>query len=284
MRTVITGANGMTGAELARQARSKGWDVTALTHDDLDVAELPSVQDAIGRAQPHIIFNAAAYTAVDAAEDEVEKAMAVNGTGAGNVALAARYNHALVVHISTDYVFSGDSSQPYKPDDSVGPLNVYGESKLAGEIAVRDECPEHVIVRTAWVYSHEGKNFVRTVLKAAGEGRPLRVVNDQRGCPTSSGDLAAALVSAAEKARASGIAGTFHFCNAGVTTWFEFAREIFRIRGLDVDLEPVSTDAFAAKAKRPRSSVLDCTSFIATFGVEPRPWQTALKETMEKIS
>jgi dTDP-4-dehydrorhamnose reductase len=155
MRTLITGASGMTGAELARQARARGWDVTALTHDDLDVAVLPSVEDAIGRAHPDVVFNAAAYTAVDAAEDAAENAMAVNGTGAGNVALTARYNDALIVHISTDYVFSGASSVAYKPDDVVGPLNVYGESKLAGEIAVRDECPNHVIVRTSWVYSHE---------------------------------------------------------------------------------------------------------------------------------
>jgi dTDP-4-dehydrorhamnose reductase len=284
MRTLITGASGMTGAELARQARARGWDVTALTHDDLDVAVLPSVEDAIGRAHPDVVFNAAAYTAVDAAEDAAENAMAVNGTGAGNVALTARYNDALIVHISTDYVFSGASSVAYKPDDVVGPLNVYGESKLAGEIAVRDECPNHVIVRTSWVYSHEGKNFVRTMLSAASEGRPLRVVNDQHGCPTSSADLAAALIAAAEKSRADGITGTFHFCNAGVTTWYDFAREIFRIRGVAPELEPISSDQFPAKAKRPRSSVLDCTSFITTFGVEPRSWQTALKETMGRMS
>jgi dTDP-4-dehydrorhamnose reductase len=122
------------------------------------------------------------------------------------------------------------------------------------------------------------------MLSAASEGRPLRVVNDQHGCPTSSADLAAALIAAAEKSRADGITGTFHFCNAGVTTWYDFAREIFRIRGVAPELEPISSDQFPAKAKRPRSSVLDCTSFITTFGVEPRSWQTALKETMERMS
>ena len=284
MRVMITGASGMTGAELARQSRAKGWIVTALTHSELDVAELPSVEDAAGRAHPDVIFNAAAYTAVDAAEDSAENAMAVNGTGAGNVALAARYNDALMIHISTDYVFDGESSLPYKPDDATHPVNVYGESKLAGEIAVRDECHNHIIVRTSWVYSHEGKNFVRTMLKSAGEGRPLRVVHDQRGCPTSSEDLAAALIKAAEASRERSITGTFHFCNAGITTWFDLAREIFAIRKIDAHLEPISSDEFAAKAKRPRSSVLDCTSFVTTFGVEPRPWQAALKDTMARIS
>jgi dTDP-4-dehydrorhamnose reductase len=284
MKALITGASGMTGAELTRQARAKGWDATALTRKDLDVSELPAVEDAVGRAHPDVIFNAAAYTAVDSAEDDAEAAMAVNGTGAGNVALAARENHALMIHISTDYVFNGENPLPCKPDDRVAPLNVYGESKLAGEIAVRAECPDHVIVRTSWVYSHEGRNFVRTMLRAADEGRELRVVNDQRGCPTSSADLAAALITVAERAREAGATGTYHFCNAGATTWYDFAREIFRIRGIDPKLQPISTEDFAAKAKRPRASVLDCTSFTSAFGVEPRPWEVALKDTMERIS
>jgi len=284
MRVLITGASGMTGAELARQSRAKGWTVTALSHAELDVAELPSVEDAVGRTHPDVIFNTAAFTSVDAAEDSAEVAMAVNGTGAGNVALAARYNEAHLIHISTDYVFDGESSLPYKPEDGARPLNVYGESKLAGEIAVRDECPSHLIVRTSWVHSHEGKNFVRTMLKSAGQGRTLRVVDDQRGCPTASGDLAAALIRAAEVARENAITGTFHFCNSGVTTWFDFAREILEIAEVAAHLEPISSDEFGAKARRPRSSVLDCTSFVATFGVEQRPWQTALKDTMTRIS
>ena len=284
MRVLITGASGMTGAELTRQARARGWDATALTRRDLDVAELPAVEDAVGRARPDVVFNAAAYTSVDAAEDDAETAMAVNGTGAGNVAVAARENDALMIHISTDYVFSGDNPLPCKPDDPVAPLNVYGESKLAGEIAVRAECQHHVIVRTSWVYSHEGRNFVRTMLRAAEEGRELRVVNDQRGCPTSSADLATALLAVGEKARNAATTGTYHFCNAGVTTWYDLAREVFRIRGISPKLKPISTEEFAAKAKRPRSSVLDCTSFTSAFGVTPRPWEIALKDTMEKIS
>ena len=284
MKVLITGASGMTGSELGRQSRRKGWEVTTLTHSDLDVAELPAVEDAVGRAHPDVIFNAAAFTRVDAAEDAAEEAMAVNGTGAGNVAVTARANDALMIHISTDYVFDGKSPLPYKPGDVVGPINVYGESKLAGEIAVRDECPNHVIVRTSWVYSHDGKNFVRTMLDAAEKGNPLRVVNDQQGCPTSSADLAAALIEAAEIALKNGVTGTFHFCNAGATTWYDFAHEIFRVRGIDANLTAISSAEFEARAKRPRSSVLDCGSFISTFGVEPRPWRAALAETMGMMS
>jgi len=275
----------MTGAELVRQAQSRGWDVAVLTHADLDIADMRAVEDAVARVQPNVVFNAAAYTAVDAAEDDAESAMAVNGTGAGNIARAARLNDAWMIHISTDYVFNGESSRAYKPDDCVAPLNVYGESKLAGEIAVRDECAYHVIVRTSWVYSHEGKNFVRTMLRAADEGRTLKVVNDQHGSPTSSSDLAAALIEVASKVREFELPGTYHFCNVGSTTWYDFAREIFRLRGgAEPSIQPISTDEFAARAKRPKSSVLDCDSFISTFGVEPRQWTVALKETMEKLS
>ena len=284
MRVLITGSGGMTGAELSRQARAKGWDVTPFTHSELDIADSRAVEDAVARAQPHVVFNAAAYTAVDAAEDAAEEAMAVNGTGPGNIAVAARANDAWVIHISTDYVFNGQSSLPYKPDDTVGPLNVYGESKLAGEIAVRDECVNHVIVRTSWVYSHEGRNFVRTMLRVASEGRPLKVVDDQRGCPTASADLASALIRVAERTQESEARGTYHFCNAGATTWYDFAKEIFRIKGVAPELQAISTSEFPASARRPRSSVLDCSSFISTFGVTPRHWQAALKETMEKIS
>lgn len=275
----------MTGAEIVRQAQNKGWEVEALTRANLDITDMRAVEDAVGRARPNVVLNAAAYTAVDAAEDDAETAMAVNGTGARNIARAARLNDAWMIHISTDYVFNGESSLPYKPEDCVSPLNIYGESKLAGEVAVRDECAYHVIVRTSWVYSHEGKNFVRTMLRAADEGRSLKVVNDQRGCPTSSADLAAALVAVAARVREEARPGTYHFCNAGTTTWYDFAREIFTLRGgASPAIQPISTELYPARAKRPLSSVLDCTSFISTFKVNPRQWTVALQETMEKLS
>ncbi|HEX6575774.1 MAG TPA: dTDP-4-dehydrorhamnose reductase, partial [Gemmatimonadaceae bacterium] len=234
--------------------------------------------------RPQVVFNAAAYTAVDQAEGDPETAMSVNSAGATNIARAAAIADAAVVHISTDYVFNGKSRVPYKPDDAPAPLNVYGESKLAGEIGVREACQRHLIVRTSWVYSHEGRNFVLTMLRAAGEGRDLRIVNDQTGSPTSSADLAAALISAATRlVDDQSVAGTYHFTNSGETTWYEFAREIFRLRRLSPHIEPVTTEEFKAAATRPRWSVLDCSSFMETFGVDRRSWQSALKEAMEKI-
>jgi dTDP-4-dehydrorhamnose reductase len=284
MKVFVTGAGGMTGAQLVSGARAKGWGVAYASHTDLDISDYSAVEDAISRETPDIVFNAAAYTAVDKAEEAVEDAMSVNSSGAANVARAAALTGAGIIHVSTDYVFDGTAAAPYRPDDDPGPINVYGESKLAGEIGVRDECARHLIVRTSWVYSHEGKNFVLTMLRAAGEGRDLKVVNDQTGSPTSSHDLASALISAAEKlARDETVAGTYHFTNSGQTTWYDFAREIFRIRGIDPRIEPVSTADFKTAARRPKWSVLDCTSFEKTFGVKRRAWQDALKDTMEKI-
>lgn len=275
----------MAGAELVRQARAKGWEVAAFTRADLDVTDASAVEGAIGRERPEVIFNAAAYTAVDAAENSPEQAMAVNAAGAGNISRAARINGAAVIHISTDYVFDGTACEPYRPDDRPAPINVYGESKLAGEIAVKDECPNHVIVRTSWVYSHEGKNFVKTMLRVADERREIRVVNDQHGCPTSSADLAAALIRVAEFMMEARVVGTFHFCNANPTTWYEFADAIFEAKGGDrPTLIPISTEEFPTPAERPRWSVLDTSSFEKTFGMMPRPWRAALQDTMEKLS
>lgn len=275
----------MAGAELVRQARAKGWEVAAFTRADLDVTDASAVEGAIGRERPEVIFNAAAYTAVDAAENSPEQAMAVNAAGAGNISRAARINGAAVIHISTDYVFDGTACEPYRPDDRPAPINVYGESKLAGEIAVKDECPNHVIVRTSWVYSHEGKNFVKTMLRVADERREIRVVNDQHGCPTSSADLAAALIRVAEFMMEARVVGTFHFCNANPTTWYEFADAIFEAKGGDrPTLIPISTEEFPTPAERPRWSVLDTSSFEKTFGMIPRPWRVALQDTMEKLS
>lgn len=286
MKVLVTGAAGMTGAELVRHSTAKSWSVAAYSKKELDITDASEVDGIIARDKPDVIFNAAAYTAVDAAEGAPELAMAVNASGAANLARAAHVHGAAMVHISTDYVFDGESSTPYRPDDRVNPMNVYGESKLAGEIAVRDECTRHVIVRTSWVYSHEGRNFVRTVLQATRAGKDLRVVNDQWGCPTSAADLAIALVCVAEVAEKSGVTGTFHFCNSGPTTWYDFARGILATRsnggGDGVMIRPIPSTEYPTAAKRPRYSVLDTTSFVSAFGMTPRPWTEALRETLER--
>lgn len=285
MKVLITGAGGMTGSELVRQARERSWDVVPLTKADLDITDARAVEGIVGHERPDVIINAAAYTAVDAAESAAEAAMAVNAAGPENIARAAKTNGAQVLHISTDYVFDGESAEPYEPDDRPAPINVYGESKLAGEMALRESCPEHVIIRTSWVYSHEGKNFVRTMLQAAEEKREIRVVMDQHGCPTSSQDLARALLCAANLMVRSFVVGTYHFCNAGSTTWFDFANAIFEMRDCPPPrVVPITTADFPTAARRPRRSVLNTNSFQLAFGVEPRPWRDALKGTMERIS
>lgn len=285
MKLMVTGALGMTGSEVARQARVKGWNCVAFSRAELDISDRSAVENAVAAIKPDVIINAAAYTAVDAAESEAAQAMAINGAGAGNVAIAAERNDAVVIHISTDYVFDGSCDRPYKPGDCVKPLNVYGETKLAGEVAVREAAGRHAIVRTSWVYSHEGRNFVRTMLRAAEQRAELRIVNDQHGRPTSATDLAAALLRVAEVMReAEAVGGTFHFANSGATTWFDFAARIFEIRGSFMpNLIPISTDEFPTPAKRPRWSVLDTTLFEETFGVTPRSWQIALTDTMTRI-
>jgi len=284
MKVLITGAGGMTGSELARQGLEREWDIVALTKADLDVADADKVEGIIGSERPDVIINAAAYTAVDAAETDAETAMAVNAAGPQNIARAARTSGAQLLHISTDYVFDGEATEPYAPEDRPAPINVYGESKLAGEMAIRDACAEHVIVRTSWVYSHEGKNFVRTMLRSAEEKKEIKVVNDQYGCPTSSIDLASALLCAANLMMRSYVTGTYHFCNAGSTTWFDFANAIFELQGTSPQVTPIPSTEFPTAAKRPRWSVLDTTSFQLAFGVEPRPWRDALKDTMERLA
>jgi dTDP-4-dehydrorhamnose reductase len=286
MKVMVTGAGGMAGSELAREAHRKGWECVALARADLDVADRGEVDRLIAREHPDVIVNAAGYTAVDSAEDSPEEAMAVNGAGAGNIATSAERHGAAVVHISTDYVFDGSGTKPYRPGDAVAPLGVYGESKLAGEIEVREKCERHAIIRTSWVYSHEGRNFVRTMLRLAGERDRIRVVNDQRGSPTSAADLARALARVAERLEENSSAtGTYHFCNAGITTWYEFALAVFELRGNHApEIVPVATEDFPAKARRPRWSVLDTSSFVETFGLSPRPWRAALADTMAKLT
>jgi dTDP-4-dehydrorhamnose reductase len=285
MKLVITGAAGMTGAEAARQATARGWECACFTRADLDVADAAAVEEIIRREKPDVIVNAAAYTAVDAAETDTERAMTINGTAPGYLAASAERHGAALIHISTDYVFDGTARRAYRPDDKVGPINVYGESKLAGEIAVRASSTRHAIVRTSWVYSHEGKNFVRTMLKAGAERDEVRVVSDQHGRPTAASDLASALLNVARVMKADeSVAGTFHFANSGETTWYEFAQQIFRIRGGRAPkVTPITAEQFPTPARRPQWSVLDTTTFEETFGMTPSPWTTALAETLKRI-
>jgi dTDP-4-dehydrorhamnose reductase len=284
MRLLVTGAGGMVGAEIARQAQESAIDCAAFTHHELDITDANAVATAIRDAAPSIVINAAAYTAVDKAEENESQAMLVNKTGAANLASAANDIGAGVIHISTDYVFDGEANEAYRPGDATNPINAYGRTKLAGEVAVSSACARHLIVRTSWVYSHDGHNFVRTMLRLAEARNEISVVDDQQGAPTSAADLASALLKAAHSMLDRPVAGTFHFTNAGVTTWYGFANAVFEMRGLsDIKVRPISTAEFPTPAKRPAWSVLDCTTFEKEFDVTPRTWRSALRETLNRI-
>ena len=274
----------MVGSEIVRQSRDMGWNCTAYGHSELDITDSGAVSSAIREASPEIVINAAAYTAVDKAEQDEARATLVNGNGAGNVARAACSVGAGVIHVSTDYVFDGETNEAYRPADHTNPINAYGRSKLAGETAVRSQCPRHTIIRTAWVYSHEGHNFVRTMLRLAESGNELKVVDDQQGSPTAASDVARALLKTAETMTERSVSGTYHFTNAGVTTWYDFANTIFEMSGLTTQsVKPISTAEYPTPAKRPLWSVLDCSTFEQEFGMTPRTWRSALRETLNHI-
>lgn len=286
-RVMITGAGGMTGSEVSERAQRAGWQVSALSHAAMDIADAASVDAAAASFHPDVIVNCAAYTAVDRAEAEPEIAAAVNVDGARNIARTAAAAGIPLIHLSTDYVFSGEARTPYEPYAEPNPIGVYGRTKWAGEAVVRKECMRHVIVRTSWVFSHRGSNFVRTILRLAAEREELRVVNDQVGRPTSAADLANALLVVAETMLAKPeLKGTWHFADSGETNWFDFAKAIVEEAGPKTRLPrltPISTTDYPTAAHRPAYSVLDTSSFTETFGVTPRPWREALRETISLI-
>lgn len=283
---MVTGAGGMTGGEVSDRAPRADWAVFPHSRAELDITDAAAVEAAVRACRPDAIINCAAYTAVDRAESEQEMARAVNIDGTGNIARAAAAASVPVIHISTDYVFGGDGRVPYTPDAPTAPLGVYGETKLAGEHALREHAPRHVIIRTSWVFSHRGANFVKTILRLAAEREELRVVNDQIGRPTSAADLAdALLVVAGSVAKHPAIKGTYHFANAGETSWFDFAKAILEelaTRGEPVPrLGAIGTSDYPTPARRPLYSVLDTGSFSERFGVVPRPWRDALRDAMD---
>ena len=286
-RVMVTGAGGMTGSELSERALRAGWEVLAVSHAEMDITDATSVSSAANAFHPDVIINCAAYTAVDRAESEPDIAAAVNIDGPRNIAHAAADADAPLIHLSTDYVFSGDARTPYEPYDEPNPVGIYGTTKWTGEAVVRRVISRHVIVRTSWVFSHRGSNFVRTILRLAAERDELRVVDDQVGRPTSAADLADALLVVADAALGDPeLKGTYHFANSGETSWFGFAQAIVEEAGARTRssrVVPIATSDFPTAARRPAYSVLDTSSFTERFGVSPRPWREALRETISLI-
>jgi len=281
---LVTGAGGQLGQALQVSAPA-GVDLVALRHGDLDIGDAGAVTDAIAAARPALILNAAAYTAVDKAEGEAAAAQRINARGPGHLAAAAAAVGARLVHVSTDFVFDGTAGQPYAPDHPVAPLGVYGESKHAGEEAVRAAAPDALIVRTAWVYGITGHNFVRTMLRLMAERDEVRVVADQIGTPTFAGSLAQALWAlAAAEAR-----GTHHWTDSGAASWYDFAVAIqeealaLGLLGRQVPVIPIATSDYPTPARRPSYSVLDKGSAIAILGRAAPHWRVNLRHMLGEI-
>ena len=284
MKTAVLGALGQLGRDLC--PRLPG-EVIPLTRADADLTDPAGLRDKLTALRPNVVVNCAAYNFVDKAETEPEAAFAVNAWAVRNLAQICRDLGCVLVHFSTDYVFGLDEtrSQPWKETDAPGPVSVYGLSKLAGEYLVRSTCPKHFVIRTCGLYGvwgtgGKGGNFVETMLRVAGQGKPLRVVHDQRCTPSFTADVAAATVALLS----TGAYGLYHITNAGDCSWFEFAREIFRQAGVSADLSPITSAQFGAPARRPAHSVLG-TAKLREAGVPvPRPWQEALGEYLRERS
>lgn len=253
MKILIIGAAGQLGHDLL-DCLGGDHEVTGVDIGEIDITDAASVATVVGDIRPELVINSAAFTNVDGCETDREAAWAVNAEGPGHVARASAAIDAPLIHISTDYVFDGSKGEPYREDDPVAPLGEYGRSKLAGEQAVAAALERHLIVRTAWLFGTAGNNFVKTMLRLGRERDQLKVVNDQHGSPTYAGHLARAVKSLAENRLDQ--PGVYHMTNSGQCTWFEFAAEIFRLAGVEVDLQPTTTAEFGSPAPRPAYSVL----------------------------
>jgi dTDP-4-dehydrorhamnose reductase len=275
MKVAVTGAGGMLAWALLRELAARGHDAVPFTRATLDVTDEAAVAAAISEACPDAVVQCAAYTRVDDAEADEDNAFRVNGYAADVVARACAAVGAAFVYPGTDYVFDGSARQPYATDAPTAPINAYGRSKLAGEMATLAH-GRGLVVRTSWLYGPGGRNFVRTILARARTGAPLRVVDDQRGAPTSTIDLASIIVSLLERSAAPGI---YHATNRGETTWFGLARAALDLAGIDADISPCASAEFPQPAARPAYSVLDCSRTWAITGAAPH-WRDGLAELL----
>ncbi len=286
MRTLIIGTSGQLATELYRQSDG----IQLAPPRKVDVADEGAVHALLDAVRPGLVVNASAYTAVDRAEEDRARAFAVNSSGPRYLARWCAANGAALIHVSTDYVFDGSKPSAYVEDDAVGPINVYGQSKLAGEVAIREELAQHLIVRTSWVFSAYGQNFVKTMRRLGAERDELRIIADQHGRPTSAADLAGAVWRVARE-RLLGDApvawGTYHLANADPTTWHAFAETIFELEARSAGRRPVVTpipsSSYPTPAARPLNSVLDTSRFEATFGFGLRPFRLALRDVMDEL-
>ncbi|WP_325081792.1 dTDP-4-dehydrorhamnose reductase [Klebsiella aerogenes] len=284
MKILLTGANGQLG-QCFQDRVPDDWDVWATDTSELDITDKDLVFAAVSKYKPDVIVNAAAYTAVDKAENDIDTARLVNKVGPENLAIAASQNDVIFVHVSTDYVFDGTASRPYEENDNTNPLGVYGLTKLEGEIAVKNALPNAIILRTAWVFSEYGNNFVKTMLKLAKDRDSLGIVSDQRGCPTYAGDIANAIILLIQSNSNGGI---FHFCGDEEVSWSEFAQAIFdtAVKAGKLSKPPIingiTTEQYPTPAKRPAYSTLNCSK-IATYSISSSQWRRALTDILQVL-
>ena len=280
MKALVTGVKGQLGYDVMKVLEARGYEGVGVDVEDMDITDEAAVRRVIGEVKPDVIVHCAAYTAVDAAEDNVELCRKINVDGTLNIAKQAKELDAKMIYISTDYVFNGKGEKPWEPDDpNKEPLNVYGQSKYDGELAVINTLDKYYIVRISWVFGENGKNFVKTMLRVGKEKGVAKVVDDQIGSPTYTADLAELLVDMAEREEY----GTYHATNEGLCSWYEFTKEIYKQAGLDVDLSPCSSDEFPAKANRPSNSRMSKDK-LEEHGFNRLPtWQDALSRFLKCI-
>ncbi len=289
MKVLITGCNGQVGHCLVKQLENKA-EILALDVDKLDITDKVQVFNAVLDFKPDFIINAAAHTAVDKAEEQEELSYKINRDGPLFLAQAAKQVDACILHISTDYVFEGNKSGIYTEQDPTGPQGVYGASKLAGEIAVQENNPKHIILRTAWVFGEHGNNFIKTMLRLGRERDVLSIVGDQFGGPTYAGDIASALIRITNLVQNGSTEwGIYHFSGEPHVSWFEFAQVIFqqaedkKILEKTPALTSITTSEFPTAAKRPENSKLDCTKINTVFGIAASDWKAALNRIEEYL-
>ena len=292
MKVLVIGREGQVARSLVDCKRPEGMAVVALGRPDIDLTDPDSITKAIDAVSPQVVVNAGAYTAVDKAETEPERAELVNATGAAHVAEACAERSLPLVHVSTDYVFDGTKNSPYEEDDPVAPIGVYGRSKLEGERLIATSCPHHVILRTAWVFSPYGHNFVKTMLRLAESRTELGIVHDQHGNPTYAPHLAQAILAVAAQlaekvSSVDGPWGTYHAVGTGEATWCELAREVFNcsadLGGPRATVNGISTEEYPTPAARPANSRLDCAKLERDFGLRLPDWRSGVAACVSNL-
>lgn len=284
-KVLLTGANGQLGSFL-KSLLVERYELVCATREEIDLSQPESVANAIELIRPDIVVNAAAYTAVDKAETDIETATKVNAVSVAELAKAVDKCGGILLHVSTDYVFDGTSQRPYSEDDEVGPASVYGQTKLQGELAAVKYCKKCIVIRTSWVFSEIGQNFVKTIADLSSRLPKLQVVCDQTGGPTYAGHLAEFIVEVLTQANETEFVdwGVYHFCGYPYVSWYEFALAICQQLGRDIPVEPVSTSVFVRPAPRPCNSSLNCSKAMEIFGWPPSDWRSILPVVLTKTN